>query len=152
MTPETRCFPLAYLQNQRGTSTKTRPAIIPSPFKLPHCYVVSGVEYSSSGSAPHAVRKRTPFGPPPGKQQQHGEKGHDIGLSKGPSLWVITFTPSVCRYLRSVSSWGLAGVQFETLFCCYPNSCLPLQTPSPGEVNLLQTYSPCCPKSCVFKR
>ena len=31
---------------------------------------------------------------------------------------------------------------------------LPLKTPSPGEVNLLQTYSPCYPKSLkvVFLR
>ena len=55
----------------------------------------------------------------------------------------------------STGSLMAKGIQLQptrSLVQAYPN--LPLNTPSPGEVNLLQTYSPCYPKSwkVVFLR
>ena len=38
------------------------------------------------------------------------------------------------------------GSEIGSWWLCVPLF-LPLKTPSPGEVNLLQTYSPCYPKS-----
>ena len=55
-------------------------------------------------------------------------------LVKRPFAWLDFFTSSNSVVLLLVS------------FARSDVFCLPLKTPSLGEVNLLQTYSPCYPK------